>query len=128
MTLVHDPCKWPLHVIPALSCCPRPLHNQFNSQSWVDWASLYAFTESITFLKRWRFVVSARNVSCNFFYLCWASPFGHLVVLVLLLSWPFYNSQSFQSNESASPFERTREKLLVRLLVTLSKLFTLPLH
>ena len=69
--------------------------------------------------------MSARDVSCNFFRLCWAFP---LINLVCLLSWPFYNFKSSKPNRSATPFGKRNKRLLVGLLDTLSELLTPPLQ
>ena len=53
--------------------------------------------------------------------------FGHLVILILLLSWPFYNSKSSKLNKLASPFGKNNKRLLVELLIILSELFIMPL-
>ena len=87
----------------------------------MNWTPLHGIAKSTTFLERQRSVVSARNVSRDFFCLRWASPLINLVCL--LLSWPFYNSQSSKPNGSANPF-RKRNK---RLLFTFFKLLIWPM-
>ena len=89
----HAPSTWPLHMILVRDLTPWPLYValvQPNLRSWVDWTLFHNFAKSITASERWRSVVLARDVSRDFFRSRWASPFGHLVVLVFLLGWPFY--------------------------------------
>ena len=100
MTLARDPCIW---LLPS----------QLNLQNWVDWAPLHNFAKSATFSKCQRSVMSACDVSRDFFYSYWASPIGYLVVFVLLLGWPFYNFKSSKPNGSASLFERRRNRKLL---------------
>ena len=120
MPPARDPCTWPHPVTPARGLCAA----QLNSWSWVNWTPLHDFAESATSLEHQRSVVSARDVLRDFFCSCWASPFGHLVVLVLLLGWPFYNSKSSKSIGSANPFRKKKRRLLVSSL----KLFIWPVQ
>ena len=107
MPPARDPCTWPYAVTPARDFTLWPLHValvQFSLRSWVDWTPLHDFAKSTTSSKRQRSVLSASNVSRNFFHSRWASPLINLVCL--LLGWPFHNSKSSKPNGSASLFGR----------------------
>ena len=121
MTPAHNFCTL-LHLVTlACSLCAA----QLNSRSWVNWAPLHGFAKSATFSECQRSILLAPDISRDFFHLHLAFFFGYLVVLVLLLGWPFYNSKSSKFNRSAIPFRRKRNRgLLVRLLITLSELPT----
>ena len=79
LTLARDLTPWPLTCGPCAA--------QLNLWSWVNWTALHNFAKSATFLERQRSVVSACDVSCDFFRSHRASP---LINLVCLLNWPFY--------------------------------------
>ena len=79
----RDPCTWPHLVILARGPCAA----QLNSGSWVDWVPFQGFAKSATFLEQQRSVVSARDVSRDFFRSRWAFL---LINLVCLPGWPFY--------------------------------------
>ena len=84
VALARDPCTWPHLVTPASDFCAA----QLNLWSWVDWTPLHDFAKSATSLERRKSLVSARDVSRDFFYSRWAS---FSINLVYLLGWPFYN-------------------------------------
>ena len=84
VTSLRDPCTWPHPVTPAHGLCAA----QLNLRSGVNWAPLRGFAESTTSSKRQRSVMSARDVSRDFFRSRWASLLINLVCL--LLGWPFY--------------------------------------
>ena len=94
---------------------------QLNLWSWVDWTPFYNFAKTTTSLERWRSVVSALDVSRNFFHSRWAS---HSINQMCLLGWSFYNSKSSKPYGSASLFGRRNK----RLLVTSSKLSIWPVQ
>ena len=102
-----DPCTWLFHVTLARGFCAA----QLNLRTWVNWTLFHSFARSTTFSEHQRFVVSAHDVSRDFFRLWWAFPSINLVYL--LLSWLFYNSKSSKPNTSASPFGRRNRRLLV---------------
>ena len=109
----RDPYMWLFHATPACDFCAAQIH----LRSWVP---LHGFAKSATSSERQRSVVLAHDVLRNFFHSRWASP---LINQVCLLNWPFYNSKSFKSNRSARLFRKKKNReLLVRVLVTLSKL------
>ena len=70
---LHAPCTWPLHVTSPVTYARTLCAAQLNSRSWVDWAPLHDFAESGTFSERRRSLVSARDVSHDFFRSRWAS-------------------------------------------------------
>ena len=88
MPPARDLSMWPLHVISSRDPCTWPWCSSAHSRSWVDWTLLHNFAKKTTSLERQRSVVSARDVSCDFFRSRWASPLINLVCL--LLGWPFY--------------------------------------
>ena len=78
----HAPCMWPLLVAPARDPCtwPHPVipirgfcAAQLNLWSWVNWTLLHDFAKNATYSERRRSVVSARDVSRDFFRSRWAS-------------------------------------------------------
>ena len=106
MSPAQDLCMWPHPVTPARGLCAA----QLDLQNWVDWSPLHDFAKSATFLERQKSIVSARDVSRDFFYWRRASL---SINLVCLLGWPFYNSKSSKPNGSASLFGRKNKRLLV---------------
>ena len=79
----RDSCTWLHPLIPAYSFCAV----QLNLWSWVNWISLQDFAKNAISLECQRSVVSARDISRDFFRSRWASS---LINLVCLLGWPFY--------------------------------------
>ena len=73
---------WLHPVTPASDLCTAHL----NSRSWVDWAPFHGFAKSATFSDCQRSVVSARDVSCNFFRSGLASPLDQPSVYVTTLT------------------------------------------
>ena len=76
MTLTGDSSTWLLHVASAWSCCSQPLLSKFNLRSWVNWTLLHSFGKGTNSLERWSSVVSAHDVSCDFFCLHRVSPWS----------------------------------------------------
>ena len=105
----------PLYVTPAHGLCAAEL----NLRSWVDWAPLHNFAESATFSERQKSVVSARDVSHDFFRLRWAFP---LIKLVGLLGWPFYSWWPF-ARKTSTLLKSFKSKLTIK---TSSQKATLP--
>ena len=110
---LHAPCTQLLPRDLTLACdltpwslARGPCAAQLNLWSWVNWTPLHNFAKSTNSSERQGSVVSARDVSRDFFRSRWASPWINLVCL--LLGWPFYNFKSSTSNGSGSPFERRR--------------------
>ena len=82
VTPTRDSCIWPHPVIPARRLCAA----QLNLRSWVDWAPLQNLAKNATFLERQRSVISARDVSRDFFRSRWVSPFNQPNVFVAKLT------------------------------------------
>ena len=76
----HDPCIWPHPVTPARDLCA----SQLNLRTWVNWALFCNFAESANSLERWKSIVSARDVSRDFFCSRWASLLNQLSVFTRL--------------------------------------------
>ena len=90
----HAPCTqpFPRDLTPAHNLTPWLLTHglcaaELNLWSWVNWTPLQNFAKSATSLERQRSVVSASDVSRDFFRSRWASP---SINPVCLLGWPFY--------------------------------------
>ena len=88
MPPARDLTLWPLHVTSPVTPGHGLCAAQINSWSWVDWTSLHGFAKSTNSSERKRSVVSACDVSRDFFRSRWASASINLVCL--LLGWPFY--------------------------------------
>ena len=122
----HAPCTqpfftWPLHVTSPRDPCTWPLYSSTHSQSWVNWAPLYGFAESATSSECQRSVVSACDISHDFFRSRWASPFSHLVILVLLLGWPFYKPSITAQNRIARSKTELQRSFVKEKTITLGQ-------
>ena len=92
MSPARNPCTWPLHVTLTLNFCTWLLCSLAHSRSWVNWASLHGFAKSAISWECQRSVVSARDISWDFFHSRWAFIFGHLLILLLPIGWLFYSA------------------------------------
>ena len=121
-------CIWSMYMVSIQAVACNFYTVQLYLHSWVDWVTFHNFAKKTTSLEYQKTVISAHNILHYFFYSRRASFSCWKVVFLLLLDWMFYNFKNFKFNGSGNLFERRHRRLLVRLLVTLSKLLTLPLQ